>query len=65
VCFREKVVGDGCYLATKGNAGQLCPPVSVSQEPECRMQAAVGTYLFSEHRFEAFKGDFLMCHGRG
>jgi len=30
VRFCEKVVRDGCYLATDGNAGQLCPPLSVS-----------------------------------
>lgn len=65
VRFYEKVVGDGCYLATEGSTGQLCSPLPVSQGPECELQVVVGTYLCPERRFEVFEGDFLVCHSRG
>lgn len=65
VCFREKIIGDGRYFATKGNARQLYPPLSVNPEPECKMQAAERTCLLSEYRFEVLKGNFLVCHDHG
>jgi len=65
VRFCEKVVGDGCYLATEGNAGQFCPPLSISLGSECEVEVVVGTYLCPERRFEVFEGDFLVCHSCG